>query len=549
MNKKIPVIYNADFGTLGWSPEVWEPDWRGHFTKAGVVNFVKTLADNGVDILLMNPNSQVAWYPSKVWPNILDGYTRDEVKNLESAAWNHRIYANYDKDPLYYVRYILNAYLDLTDENIDWMDEIKNACREYGIELWASIRMNDMHFVAPGLKNYLISGIYENNHLKGMSHSGRSKDYYMALDYSKKEVRDYYFAIIKEMVEVYGCSGIELDWTRNAACMEYPASEEDRIVINEWLSMIKDYLGNKEAINGCKHILGMRVLSNIKMYRSIGIDVLENGRNKTLDYICPSNFVSCTWDFDYDELRKLTDYNCDIYGSTEIICNKLPCKPDFSSYYRTEYLEKTNLGNLRDITGSDAYFRGNAAALVAMGVDAIEVYNFFIADARNLTGIQSDYSLLKNISNKNFLRGKTKFHTLTTAGGGCNYPPFEMAAAAPVIIPFFQHHRFNVSMLDETEKNYELKIQIVIKKEDAGHGFGVSFNGSPVKYDAVKTEKLLLPSRPFGSHSDENIGVEFTFGAIDIHKGWNTIDVFNDRENKNLLVLSVETIILFLSEE
>ncbi|MFO7636793.1 MAG: hypothetical protein R6W96_05760 [Clostridia bacterium] len=545
MNKKIPVIYNADFGTLGWSPEVWEPDWKGHFTKAGVVNFVKILADSGVDVLLMNPNSQVAWYPSKVWPTILDGYTRDEVKNLESAAWNHRIYECYEEDPLYYVRYILNAYLDLTDENVDWMQEIKKACKEYGIELRASIRMNDMHYVAPGLNNYLVAGIYENNHLKGTNHTGRTKEYYMALDYSKEGVRDYYFALIKELVEDYECMGIELDWTRNAACMEYPASEEDIMVINDWLSMIKGYLNRKGVANNCTYTFGMRVLSNVSMYKSIGIDVVENGKNKTLDYICPSNFVSCTWDFDYERLRKLTDYNCDIYGSTEIICNKLPCKPDFSSHYKTEALEKTNLGNLRDITGSSAYFRGNIAALIANDVDAIEVYNFFIADARHLTGITSDYSLMKNVSEISFLFGKTKFYTLTTAGGGCNYPPFEMAAAAPVVIPSFQHHRFDVSMLDEAESNYELKVQIVIKKEDAGHGFGVSFNGSPVNYAAVETDKLLLPSRPFASHIDENIGCEYSFGSIDIVKGWNTIDVFNDKKDGNLLVLSVEAGVIF----
>ncbi len=545
MKNKVPVIYNGDFGTLGWSPEVWEPNWQGTFSKEGVRNFVKTLAENGVDTLLMNPNTQVAWYPSKVWPSILDNYTRDNSKNLISAAWDHRFGIDYKQKPLNYVRCILNTYLDLVEKNVDWMEELTGACEDYNIGLWASIRMNDMHYVGPGKKNYLMAPIYEKNHLKGITHTGRFNEYYKALDYSKKEVRNYYFALIKELVEDYNCKGIELDWTRNAACIEYPATSKDTIIIDQWLTMIKEYLSNMGAKNNCRYTLGMRVLSNVEIYKNIGIDVIENAKNKILDFICPSNFVSCTWDFDYDSLRQLTENNCDIYGSTEVVCNKLPCKPDFSNYYKTEELENTNLGDLRDIAGSKSYFYGYAASILSKDVDALEIYNFFIADARHLKDMKSDYALLNNITDIDFLKRKTKFYTLTTAGGGCNYPPFEMVAKAPVKMLPFRQYSFNISMLKEDNMEYELVIQVVTKKEITDQKFGVSFNSSPVQYNSKKTSKLVLPCQPFGSHTDENIAYNFSFESIAIKNGWNCIKVYNDLVKEGLLIKSVEVAVIF----
>src|SRR5687768_8857501 len=48
-------LYNADCNTIFYTPELWQPE-GGRFSAKAVHRFVDTLADGGVDTLLINPN-------------------------------------------------------------------------------------------------------------------------------------------------------------------------------------------------------------------------------------------------------------------------------------------------------------------------------------------------------------------------------------------------------------------------------------------------------------------------------------------------------------
>ena len=47
---------------------------RGGHTKEGVQRMVDEVADGGADVLLVNPNAQLANYPSKAWQTYWEGY-------------------------------------------------------------------------------------------------------------------------------------------------------------------------------------------------------------------------------------------------------------------------------------------------------------------------------------------------------------------------------------------------------------------------------------------------------------------------------------------
>src|SRR5687768_3631976 len=69
-------LYNGDCTFLfgkGYQVEEGAP-----YTAEVFHRFIDLIADNGVDTYLCNPNAQVPWYPSKVLPSILTGYTRSE---------------------------------------------------------------------------------------------------------------------------------------------------------------------------------------------------------------------------------------------------------------------------------------------------------------------------------------------------------------------------------------------------------------------------------------------------------------------------------------
>ena len=73
------VLYNGDWGALFWAPNIWQPEGGPYSTKA-LHRFAQLLSESGVDTFAISPNTQIAWYPSKVVPTALDGYTRSDPR-------------------------------------------------------------------------------------------------------------------------------------------------------------------------------------------------------------------------------------------------------------------------------------------------------------------------------------------------------------------------------------------------------------------------------------------------------------------------------------
>ena len=69
-------LFTGDSCVYFYNPEIYHPEGLPYTAKA-IHRYVDRLADSGIDTFLSNPNAQVAWYPSKKLPTIIDGYRRD----------------------------------------------------------------------------------------------------------------------------------------------------------------------------------------------------------------------------------------------------------------------------------------------------------------------------------------------------------------------------------------------------------------------------------------------------------------------------------------
>jgi len=56
-------LFNGDCNFLFYNPELWQPE-GGRYSARAIHNYIGAMADSGVDTLLINPNTQVAWYPN-----------------------------------------------------------------------------------------------------------------------------------------------------------------------------------------------------------------------------------------------------------------------------------------------------------------------------------------------------------------------------------------------------------------------------------------------------------------------------------------------------
>ena len=490
-------LYNGDFGVFFWNSEMWQPE-GGPYSAKAIHRFVDLLADSGVDTFLINPNSQVAWYPSKAIPTVLDRYVRDDLSMDGGDVW--------------WSTELLNPVLDLKEAGVNWLSEAIGRCRERGISPWISIRMNDPHLGHP----YLRSPLYQDG----------------LLNYERREVRDYYFSLIREGIAEYNSEGLELDWLRCPTCCPSPASQQNVDMMTAWFADIRALTEAKARQTGRRFPLGMRIPGDYKRVREIGIDVEVLVKEGLLDFICPTNFMHTSWDMPYDRLRAEFGEEVTIYGVTELMLNELMV-----------YSEKLDKTTAPYVCASVPALRGNAAGKLVLGADGIQQYNFFCADQarkfHNQAGYSGQYAGLRNLHDLEALCGQSKHYSISSDLRGWS-GEFDLPRPLPVTLEPNGRHAFVLPMCAEPEHlGLELIVQVVVEKKESLPEIGVRFNASVACSDARATDELLFPNGPSGHHLSKYQAYNYRFDVSRIVEGWNEVVVYNEGSESDKIV-SVE---------
>ncbi|MFH1008839.1 MAG: hypothetical protein V1800_15295 [Candidatus Latescibacterota bacterium] len=490
-------LYNGDFGIFFWNSEMWQPE-GGPYSAKAIHLFVDLLADSGVDTFLINPNSQVAWYPSRAIPTVLDRYVRDDLSVDAADIW-------WSTD-------LLNPALDLKEAGVDWLAEAIGHCRKRGISPWVSIRMNDPHLGHP----YLRSPLYQDG----------------LLNYERHEVRDYYFSLIREVVEAYDSAGLELDWLRCSTCCPPPASQKHVDMMTAWFSEIRNLSEAKARQTGRRFPLGMRIPGDYRKMRGIGIDVEILVKDGLLDFLCPTNFMNTSWDMPHDRLRAEFGQEVTIYGVTELMVNELMVV--------SRELDKATAPY---VCTSQPALRGNAAGKLVLGADGMQQYNLFVADQtrkfHDVPGLSGQYAGLGNLHDLEALRGQSKHYAICSDLRGWA-GEMDLPAPLPVTLEPNRGRVFTLPMCVEPEDlGLDLIVQVVIERREFPAHIGVCFNSSSPCYDAEETDALLFRNGPSGHHLPEYQAYNYRFEVSQILEGWNEWIVSNEG-SESVKIVSME---------
>lgn len=547
-------LFNGDTCVYFYNPELWQPEdysmetirnsrtgkmnaaptaEGGPFSVKAIHNFVKTLANNGIDTFLINANASRAWYPSKNIPSIMDGYKRGNRDFFRG----HAICTGATEPEAVEVFLdnfvsFMDRYQDLIDAGVDWLAETSKACRQHKIAPWVSIRMNDMH----GSRNF--AGSFFNLPLLNQSEMRLSRSSYGSLDanyrqglnYEKAEVRAQMMAQIREVVEDYDFEGLELDWWRQPLCCEPNATPATVEIISDWIRAIRKLTEKRAKEMGRPYALGMRIPGQLKLLKSIGLDIVTLCREGTLDFVSPSGFYRTTWDMPHDEMKKELGDLVNIYGVIELGTNSMA----------TLDPELGTTQPMRHLPASPETMRANAACKLALGAKGIEWFNFYCTDQPRIPGVRADYSAMRDLSELSQLRGKPKHYAFATGGRSLNLMPFELPAQLPAVIESNNHRAFKLPMCAEPDaKNLQLIVQLVIKNIEKDPVVAVSFNGSWPQTRNERSAKLLFPCGSLSEHVKEHTGLNYLIRPQGIKEGWNEIVVENGSKFP-LNIVSVE---------
>lgn len=509
-----PLLYNCDFGGMFWNPEMWRGD-DGRYTAAAIHRFVDNLADHGVDGLVVNANTKVAWYPSRVVPTAWQGYRRGD----------ETFFAARNPDCTWYSREFLDPYMDLVEAGVDWLHEAIAACRRRGLGVVISVRMNDPHNSAdlrdplnpPELADCRLGNQAAYPEMRYMTGT-------YGLDYSRAEVRGYMLRMIRELVEDYDADGLQLDWLRVPSACPPGADEAMIATMTAWHGEVRALVEAQARQTGRPPRLGLRVPGNHRMLRHIGLDVAAWGRAGWLDFLCVSNFMQTSWDMPHDRLREEFGPDVTIHGVTELTFNFLWARRQGGPTDRFTCAHRPGL-------------RANVAGKLVLGAQGIEVFNFFVADlTRRFSQLAvgrtlrdaSDYPALRDLTNLDKLRGEEKHYAFTVAGRYCWAPPFDRPEPLPVVLAPQDRREFRLPMCAEPAgDDLELAVQVVVERGEGPFDVGVSFNGDWPRFDGRPDDGLFFPSVEHKKHVPEHQGFVFTLDVAEIREGWNEITVCN----------------------
>ncbi len=527
------VVYNGDWGALFWSPNIWQPE-GGPYSAKVMHRFAQLLKDSGVDTFAISPNTQIAWYPSKVVPTALDGYTRGDQR------WAHWFRAHPPETNFA----MMDHYLDLVEAGVDWLAESIKACEEREIAPWISVRTNDPHgYLEKWVDNPINCPLFKDpvNRLSGTPlRPGRHADVlWVGLNYEQKEVRDYFYTMIRELVMDYDARGLELDFLRTPAICEPNASPEMVDTISAWIGDIRALTQAKAEQNSTPYPFGLRIPSELGALRSIGLDIKDVVAAGFVDFLSFSNYMQTSWDLPVDRLRAEFDEKIAIYGNVEVALNGVPAYNHESAVGSIEHSSITE----QDVPGSEIRcpfviteaLRGAAAGKLALGADGIVLYNYYAADEDNanvrictMENMRADYSAIRGVGDLENLRGKTKQYAFTTMLAPVWNPPFDGPDPLPHILEPDWRRLFRLPMCSEpTNLGLELIIQVVVDRRADLPPISVSFNDVWPALEGEPTDLLLFPQREFTHHLPEYTAFNYTFDVARIVDGWNEICVYN----------------------
>ena len=548
-------LFNGDCNFLFYNPELWQPE-GGPYTARAIQRFVELLATSGVDTLLVNPNTQVAWYPSPRLECVLTGYRRGDLAFAQAIAAG-----NAGLSPAQATRFaaslvrLLDLYLDLSEAGVDWLAECARAARHRGVRPWLSYRMNATHFSgAPDSPvncrlfrdpKYRLSGRVPGT-------AAVTDPSWVGLNYGCPPVRDYMFAMIREGVDAYDYEGLELDWLRHPVCLDAPASARQVDEMTAWLADVRALTRARRS----DYAFGLRLPSNLDYLRSIGLDVPALTRRGLLDFVTFSNFWQTAWEMPHDTLRRELGPDVAIYGGMEDAPNWLEAHaPTLTERPAGQEIQLAGdnafkatrppdgpgrIRGTRYLSASPELMRANAAGKLVLGADGLEQFNFFVTDQVRVPGQRGNYAALRQLADLEFLRGQDKHYALNTASAQPN-KIWDVPVQLPVRLAPKQSHALRIPMCAEPAgAALSLVVQVVILRTAASLACNVRVNGTGPGSARRETADLLFPAGPYREHVAEHTAWNYPFDAAAIREGWNEIVLTNESaEDLDIVVVEL----------
>lgn len=477
------LIYNYD----AWGP----------FIRPKTVEDLRANVDlfegSQVNTVMLSPNfAQSMCYPSEVseichWR----AHLPEQRKEFHQHMGTHFARAS---------EWVANKW---REEGVDVFGALVQCVVESGREVFATIRMNDVHCLT--LEDHqgpYTDKFYREHPEFRLQQSG-------GLNYAIPEVRAYRLACFEEMVRRYPFTGVELDFVRGVPFfpgdnppddphegqhpLTYPRdyAESSCPHMTEFLGQIRTMLDRVGLELGRKIELCVRVGSSLSGCRRVGLDPVEWHRRGYLDFLTIGRFLQLHYELPIAAFKRALP--------------ALPVLTTIDSYLTSEGEHFARVYP-RDATAE--MFRGAAAALYAQGSDGISLFNMYVCRGNNPDPEGREWAhlepreIMSQVGDPVTLEDTEKLYAVDAVSPLFNHPmvdpqamlPGEVSPRYPLVTKLFVGEKNAATrkcVLRVRTDQPRPKVQLTVQVNGHGLGLGTAASTSqlfPEPYDQTRPE-------------------------------------------------------------
>jgi hypothetical protein len=441
--------------------------------------------------LVFNVNDSRVNFPSKVWQTKWDGldFTRgfDQPRLAKlPAEEREKIFKVFEK--------LMNVDLPQC-----WIERV----RQHGRSPWLSIRMNDCHYADQ------IDNPFHSDFWRSHSEYWRIPDpnrfttgFERCLDYGRREVREYYMSLIKEVFDRYDFDGLELDWMRHPFHFRPGFEEEGRKILIDFHREVRCLADSHAKLRGHPIKIGVRVPSRPWTARAMGLDAVAWAGEKLIDLIVITPFwATAEFDMPVEMWKELLGPSPVILaGGLEVLLRSSPKSwPKYGD----------------NITNSAQTVFGAAASLLHRGADRIYLFNYM--DDVTTVDNPADYPcILNNAGEPATAASGTRRHVVTYSDTWAPGEPEALALPAKCVSKGPARFRIHIGPKPQSGTS-----QVYV-------GLGEGGNPDTGPLEVYVNEVKCSPSKqplPNPIHSVVQKAKGFEIPAGTLHDGYNYVEI------------------------
>ena len=191
---------------------------------------------------------------------------------------------------------------EFAEQGTDPLEIVTEYCRKEGVEIFATLRMNDVHDSSDRF-SVLGSKFKRKNSrtLFGSSRKPPPYGYWSGADFSWKVIRNMTFKVLEEMASNYDLDGLELDFWRHPPYFKTyawgePVTQTETDSITRLMRRVRSMADARARERGRPLLIAVRVMDSPELNHDMGLDLVTWLREDLVDLVIIGEVALAPWE-------------------------------------------------------------------------------------------------------------------------------------------------------------------------------------------------------------------------------------------------------------